>query len=970
MKDLKLRPFAPQTPYAVGREQELYALATALNDISGKSALLYFTGPGGIGKTRLIEEAAKLAPPSVFISPVIDLYHAEAHSVSGLERLLVQGLDPEAQHFSGYRAKVAEIEKRESGGVRITSGEQTGLTQTFVQEYSQLASHRRLCLRFDTTELIQRESDRVQTICQLEPSYLEIREWLLNTLPQLPNTVIILGGRPPAPLRDELKTMTETRDGLSFQSFELGGLQQSACQAYLEALQEQEPRLREIPAEVWELAWKYTEGRPIRLSLIIDLVLNGCNIADLFPPHHDPTATTLPVSNIDGYLIEQLLATPQPTRTLFDYLALARKGLDAELLHYLEPNWSPEECAEQLQNLCEFTFVKQHAGALRLFMQDELYTLFDRYALHNREQHRTTYRRIYEYQQAHLTEEPALAALLKPDILYYALQIDPWEGFWRTYLPWAEEAVRAGDSALDMRLRDALRHFVRDTAEDPWVALRLPAELLERDAAVRWCRRYLSANDYERSLQIAQRIHDHKLLEKAPLQNAALTIAQAEAALYAAKEDEIGVENLLQTAIHTLKGWVPANENDPRSWWRTRLLGRAHNNLGYRYWVLGQNGKAIKELGTAIWYFRKADIKDEMAATLTNLGFIYAEQGLTTEAVTSLRDAIDLRKDGPQLPRAYSLNTLGLAYIHDNHPGRGARFCHEALQIFEELQQPRGVGLAHLALGLAYRTRGEQWKDDGCSPAEAEEFFETARQHLLQARGIFTDTVPEPIRLWEAYNELGSLHCDWAYLKSEHHEPESAAEHYRQSVECLETSVEIASQEIELRHQLVDSLDDLSQVYGDMGNQGKCEDYVARVLETIPDAYRLTSQGFTNTPDPIVEDWWRLLGKVYLGKAVRNVKQAASHPDKTLSTEKEGKLLDAAALEYAQAVAYFLQYSPHSDYLDRSLKSINKHIKTLNTARIRRMYLVIQKFGEERGVDLKRILSLMERTMGLEQEPE
>ncbi|MDX9953274.1 MAG: ATP-binding protein [Anaerolineae bacterium] len=963
-----LRPFAPQTPYAVGREQELHALATALNDSSGKSAFLYFVGPGGIGKTRLIEEATKHTPPTVLISPVIDLYHAEAHSVAGLERLLVTGLDPEAKHFSGYRAQVARIEKRQSGGVKITPEEQAALTQTFVQEYAQLVAKKRLCLRFDTTELIQRESDRVQEICQLEASYLEIREWLLNTLPQLQNTVIILGGRRPAPLCDELKTIAETREDLAFQRFELGGLPPSACQAYLAVLQQQEPRLQDIPPAIWEQAWRYTQGHPIRLSLVIDLVLNGQSIAELFPPNLASVTETLPVSEIDSYLIEQLLTTPEPARTLFIYLALARKGLDVELLHHLEPTWSPEECAEQLEALQRFTFVKQHTGTPQLFIHDELYTLFDRYILRDRAEYLQTYLRINEYQREHLAGEAALAPLLKPDILYYALQIDPWDGFWRTYLPWAEEAVRAGDSALDMRLRDALLHFRRDTAADPWVARRLPTELLERDAAVRWCRRYLSAGEHKRSLQIAQRIHDDGLLYQKPLQNAALTIAQAEAALYAAQEDEIDVENLLQTAIRALKAWEPSSENDPRSWWRARLLGRAHNNLGYRYWVLGQNAWAIEEFKHAIWRFREADIKDEMAATLTNLGFVFAEQGLTTEAETALQDAIHLRKDGPKLPLAFSLNTMGLAYTHNNRPGQGARRCEAALQIFEELQQPRGAGLAHLALGLAYRMRGEGWKDDDWSPTEAEEFFETARRHLFGARDIFDATVQEPVRLWEAYNELGSLYCDWAYLVAERDGRANAAEHYRCAVEYLETSVGIAEKEKELRRQLADSLDDLSQVYGDMGDAEKCQAYVDRVLQSIPGAYRLTPEGFTNAPDPAVEEWWRLLGKVHLGEAVRKVKQTVNDKDETLSNEQRDRLLDEVAEQYAYAVAYFLRYSPQSDYLGRSLKSIQKHIKTLNTARIERMYVAIQKFSEERGINLDRLLHLMENTMGREPE--
>lgn len=966
----ELKPFAPQTPYAVGRKAELQALANALTDPSDKSALLYFVGAGGIGKTRLVEEAVKYAPPTMLVSPLIDLYHAEAHSVSGLEYLLVQGLDPQMQHFAAYRARIVEIEKQRAGGVKTTPKEQEALTQTFLQDYAALAVCQRLCLRFDTTELIQRESDRVQQLCQIETSYLEIRDWLLQVLPQLPNTVILLAGRPAAPLRDELTMLVASQANTSFQRFQLEGLSTTACHEYLAALREQAPSLQDIPVEAWELAWKYSKGHPIRLSLIIDLVLNGRNIAELFPPHHDPTATTLPIANIDSYLIEQLLDTPEPTRTLFVYLALARKGLDAALLHHLEPTWSLEACAAQLDSLRRFTFIKQHPGTAQLFIHDELYTLLDRYLLRERRDYVRIYRSIHAYYTQLLKTEPGSAPLLKPDALYYALQIDPWGGFWGTYLPWAEEAVRAGDSALDMRLRDALLHFLRDTAEDPWVTRRLPPELLERDAAVRWCRRYLEQGNRQRTLEIAQRIKESPLLDGDPLYSAALSVVRAEAALYTSSEIQVEVTAELQTAISTLETWSPESESDPQQWWRVRLLGRAHNNLGYYYWVLGQNQRAIDEYKHAIRHFHQANIKDEHAATLTNLGFIYVQLGLMVEADAELKAAIKLRKDGPRLPLALSLNTQGLAYTHSDRPAHGIRRCEEALRIFEDLHHLRGQGLAHLALGLGYRKRAEEWKEDLCTLEEAEGFFEIAGAHLEKAKDIFQGAAAEPVRLWEAHNELGSLYCDWGWWLLAQARTDAANEKYKLAIQHLKTSIEVALQEPHLQHQLADSYDDLSQVYGDMGDLPLCEQTVERVLKVIPDVYLLTpGQGFENTPEYPVEAWWQLLGKAHLGKAVRLIKRAVDQNNETaLSAEDRDWLLDEAAKDYACAVAYFYQYSPHSIHLNRTFMSIKGRMETLDARTLDHMHQVIWRFGEDHKVNLDRLLLLIENTMGLERD--
>jgi len=959
-------PFAPQTPHAVGRDRELQAIKQALESPGGETAILYFIGPGGIGKTRLIEEGAKLAPPSVLVSPVIDLYHAEAHSVAGLQQLLADGLDPQAQHFAAYRAKSADIERRWAAGVGISPEEREALTGAFLQDYQDLASQQRLALRFDTTELIQRESDRVQKVCGLETHYLEIRDWLLQVLPQLPNTVVLLAGRPPAPLREELRALAERSDACSFQDFELGGLSLTACGAYLAELQEQEPRLLDIPEEVWALAWQYSEGHPIRLSLVIDLVLNGRDIADLFPLHYEASAGNLPVADIDKYLMEELRSIPAESYITLHYLALARKGLDAGLLHTLEPEWPLEECQARLDALRRFTFVKGHAGTAQLFIHDELYTLFDHYLLRERQEYVETYRRIYHTYEQCLAAQPSSAPLLKPDALYYALQVDPWEGFWRVYLPWAEEAVRAGDSALDMRLRDALLHFLHDSREDAWVARRLPAELLEHDAAVRWCRRYLGQGEHQRAIEIAQRIEKSQMLQGDPLYAAALTVVWAEAALYVGEEEL--VEGKLQEALAALEDWSPEVENDPRTWWRFRLLGRARNNLGYYYWALGQNKRAMAEYKRAIWHFREADIKDEMAATLTNLGFIYVQLGLAVEAEATLRDAINLRKSGPPVPLAHSLNTLGLAYTYDDRPDQGARRCQEALKIFEDLQHLRGQGLAHLALGLAYRVRGEEWKEELCSPEEAEGFFRTAQEHLERARDIFAGQVREPVRLWEAHNELGSLSCDWGWLLRCHPEMGLAEEKYPRAIESLKTSIQVAEGQKDLERRLADSYDDLSQVYGDMGDEAMGEEYVKRVLDLIPREYWLTSEGFVHAPEWPVEDWWQLLGKVRLGHAVRNIRQVIDRPNKTLNAEEKEQLLDRAAEEYAAAVAYFQQYSPYSVLLERTLKSIQGRIKTLNATQVRRMYHVMQQFAKDHKVEIERLLTLIENTVGLEQD--
>ena len=48
------KPFALRTDRVVGRSSEVEAIQEALADPTGRTHILYFIGPGGIGKTRLL----------------------------------------------------------------------------------------------------------------------------------------------------------------------------------------------------------------------------------------------------------------------------------------------------------------------------------------------------------------------------------------------------------------------------------------------------------------------------------------------------------------------------------------------------------------------------------------------------------------------------------------------------------------------------------------------------------------------------------------------------------------------------------------------------------------------------------------------------------------------------------------------------------------------------------------------------
>jgi len=74
------------TPELVGREAFLERIYQAVTDTSC-SYVIYITGEGGIGKTRLVQYVLENPPADnhlVVASRVIDLYHSQVRTLAGL----------------------------------------------------------------------------------------------------------------------------------------------------------------------------------------------------------------------------------------------------------------------------------------------------------------------------------------------------------------------------------------------------------------------------------------------------------------------------------------------------------------------------------------------------------------------------------------------------------------------------------------------------------------------------------------------------------------------------------------------------------------------------------------------------------------------------------------------------------------------------------------------------------------------
>jgi tetratricopeptide (TPR) repeat protein len=292
---------------------------------------------------------------------------------------------------------------------------------------------------------------------------------------------------------------------------------------------------------------------------------------------------------------------------------------------------------------------------------------------------------------------------------------------------------------------------------------------------VRRIRRLMSEGRYEEVVAFGQRLHQGLFGSSEADQpykrvlRAEFDLHYALALIYTGAVLE-GIE-LLKAIIAEMEGerkpeYVAMQDNPRARKGRRRnfILGRAHNNMGYAYWMeQGHYRLALREFRAALPYFHASELWEEIANTNDNMGRVYTMLGQRDQAEHLIERGLELRRRLKLDCRiALSLNSRAVAYLNFGEPRQAHRLSIEALSIFERLCAKRGVGLACITLGRSLRQLGALTQY--YSYEECVAFLSLAAMHLSRATVIFERSVCEPVRLIEAYNELGCTYRDWATL--------------------------------------------------------------------------------------------------------------------------------------------------------------------------------------------------------------
>lgn len=973
---------AARTPFQlVDREPILDQILKAVQDPSHSLRVFYITGDGGIGKSvllhevlRNLSEGGRWASKEVLVATgLIDFYHPHTHSIEGLCQAIREVLRPGMGYFNDFEARYRQIESQRDRLETPTDldSERMNLTTAFLQDLDRMTDDYRLVLPFDTSEALQYEMDEIQELLGVATEGIAACPWLLNEfLPKIKNTVVLIAGRPyPEQLRIDLRKALPQ----NLEEIEVGPLAEDdtldyfnmVARAAQESKNAQEIEIAEqitaLPEDTRRVIHRYTGGRPIMLSLVLDYLVIARRLMPQMGDSLEEARAKTPEELAEiGKMLEAEIAralqeTGRPADEAIRLLGWTRRGLSAEMMAFVQ-NIALPEAESLLDSLKALSFIKVRPDDQRLFLQDEMYRLLQEHVLsQDSPRARRTFQRLVAFYEQELEGAQSAQYRLQaesdpdPDALaqarrrlqnaivertHYALRADPEEGF-VAYSRAAEAAFLAYHEEIDMQLRTELLNYLREAPETDRKKIEDRAAW---DAGMRWIKRNIVKARYEEAIKLAESLRRKAkgvalMARLAPVAEAQLNVWEAWARIYAGEALE-WVEGALRQAIRTFQ--EPGLEESYGAM-RAYLLPRAYHALGYYLSRQGSYREAAQAYRSALPFWRKVRFETELANTLNNLSWVLAEMGQFEPAMLLCLDALNLRRQrGPSFPIALSINTMAEIQIRADQPHRAEQMARQALRIFREHERFRGIGMARRALAEALRRKSGV--PELYSPEKQLEILMDAERQADLAVDIFRDQAPEPSRRVESLIEQGCIFRDWAHCQERYklQSGRSLKDLVDRGRATLDTAAEIAQEDYP--HLALDAKINLAWLYFFVDQDDEALKAVDEALALIDRDYFYSKETGAPSADLPIASLWVQIGKGHLLRGLVEIKsyqreyrqlRDQGQSSAQALAEKKGMLAQAAG-HFCLALAYDALFAPNFRDVRRARTQIYEQFRDLN----------------------------------------
>lgn len=955
-------------PRMLGRAKEIENLRACLYAAHDRHFIYYKAG-GGLGKTRLLEELQHLvaeAGEGYYTSGIIDLYHTDMHSTSDVERAIAEGLGWEKdeqgrpRYFQQYRELRHAYERlRERGADPGTLEERRkAISEQFIKDCREMAGDaRKLVICFDTIEQLQYESSFVELAAGLETVDTRVRFWILDTLKELRNVLVVFAGRPKPSSPDQhidhqqrLEDDMRQAFGKDLSIVELKPFDLEETVAFIQAISAGADM---IPESIMPVVHALTGGRPIFLHLLVDLLTLAPemrSVLDRMEAYRvlaEAPANSPELTNARDWM-EQTIVTAIFNRSgeTGEYLrrmGLMPKGISQEILREVL-GLPEEEAADLWQRLEKLSFVKhprlvrgpQQVGEDRLFLHDEMYQLLRQPEVvqHLRIEERALARGlITRYYDPHLQnldrqikEERATEQRvplkerwqkLSVERLFYLLTQDPRKGY-EEYLRLSDIANRERAVGFGMRLLDEFLRFYNRTPDRrrEFEKAGIPHDRVVRDAVHMWIERFNWWGQRDRLMQFARKVMDEpQTLNIRP--DADIAIVANACARWASANVVAKVHDpttVLREAEAMNQRLPPIAECS-----REQLIARARlaTAIGWQYRYEGMLDQAVRYYKEANAAFRRSQAQpdepgshqDELAMLLNNLSYVYAQQGQMGLARPLAQEALRIneRMDN-RYSAALTLSTLAaIERLRGAYP-EAVDYGEQALKEFRELEDAYGIALSYHSLAAAIRKLAKRSIEEDRKLDEARSKLEQAERYLNDALKEASGSRSEAL-IPQLKAEQGKVYREMGRLASRLPDMQHPSIHFRRSEECFREALQKATSPIEQ----ADIRQDWAEALFAAGDYQAATQRLQEVRDLIAKRYQIEPGQLPQSNALAPQHFW------IMGKVERLNGDIAFQMG----------LIEEGAEYYVLSHIYFMRFSTEALEVETVLQSMYRHLRQL-----------------------------------------
>jgi len=879
------------TPDLIGRRAILDQIDTALSDASGPSIIALY-GPGGIGKTRILNDTLRRSRGGVFLAQqAVDLYDMRYHSSLALAGAIYASLGvADGDPFRTFEEKRERQSRAQtSGDVRQIAEATQNALKAFIDDLNRFSQSQHVVLALDTVERIAYGATGQRPPFQIAAAW----QWLVETVPDWGNVTVLVAGR------NQIRHLfpdLEQHPAIRLTTIEVGPFTLEETNDYLDAVaraaeqageQAVADTLRSLTPQRREQAYRYSGGAPIMLALLADYIsIAGFGqLPGILDIETDPVRAR---DELERQIVERMMGA-EGIRDTLPMLGRAPKGVDDELLAHLL-DIPVDEARRRLEAIKRLSFIKVRGS--RYFLHDEMYTILTRQiysAPDDAPEAERVNTAIIEWYQGQIDEhhkqldtlyapieqerrfvqvtpqlDHARIAGVQQEIqrllverMYYTLRLDPLDGF-REYVRLSFYAILTGNTMLDIQSQAELLVFLdeRDPSGQQSFIDGLERDVVLGVATIRPVVRLYAENDYAGTIQRAQRLRQeepHMLQTAGGSTEAALNIWEALARLGRASKEEQDLERAdrLLNAAEQILIPIMYDKSEARRWRARSLLALAHHARGFGLRVRGQVRPAIDAYRRAAVLWRRVDVPICLAWTLNNLGFVESEEGNFAAGQALVEESLAIRRKlGARALIGLSYSTLARVLTLAGDYRSAATSAERALRLFQAVEYRLGQGLA--LRNLAEALRRSVTRDD--DPAKRVQILYEAYACAHAAYERFA-AMGDRLRQIESLIEEGCALRDLIGIKHDHPSllKEDLDTLMQQSVQAQERAADLARQTNNVFRQ-VDACVNIAYA----GFNGERLDIIEKGLvaarEAIPADYLITRRGLPDLHNPNIQN--------------------------------------------------------------------------------------------------------------------